>query len=230
MLPLSEPNWTSTDDRIARIEIESIEAASNFNVVYSHFKRVVGYARQSDYVAGGLAAAIAPVGLLTLEKFAPSHVGRGGFAKAMRLAGVVGIAGGFLYFYQRSARTREPFPSNRDIKRPENETNMYKCSAILRSDRERTRGGDGHARDGGQGQGWPASVRREQAEPVPARRCCASEPILGAVPEHNPVVQLCQPQPARCRYGKVLPAGGKGAGGRGQGKLINESESDLGGR
>ncbi len=71
----------------------------------SHFKRVVGYARTSDYVAGGIAAAFAPTGLLILEKFAPSHVGRGGFAKAMRLAGVVGIAGGFLYFYQRSART-----------------------------------------------------------------------------------------------------------------------------
>lgn len=71
----------------------------------SHFKRVVGYARREDYIAGGLAAAFAPAALYTLEKFAPSHVGRGGFAKAMRLAGFVGLAGGFLYFYQRSART-----------------------------------------------------------------------------------------------------------------------------
>lgn len=74
-------------------------------IVNSHFKRVVGYARTSDYVAGGLVAAFAPAALLTLEKFAPSHVGRGGFAKAMRLAGFVGLAGGFLYGYQRSART-----------------------------------------------------------------------------------------------------------------------------
>ncbi|ATY62182.1 NADH-ubiquinone oxidoreductase [Cordyceps militaris] len=68
-----------------------------------HFKRVVGYARRGDYIAGGLAAAFAPAALYTMEKFAPSHVGRGGFAKAMRLAGFVGLAGGFLYFYQRSA-------------------------------------------------------------------------------------------------------------------------------
>ncbi|CAM1501561.1 Fc.00g035450.m01.CDS01 [Cosmosporella sp. VM-42] len=67
-----------------------------------HFKRVVRYARTSDYVYGGLWAAFAPTALLTLERFAPSHVGKGGFAKAMRLAGAVGAIGGFLYFYQRS--------------------------------------------------------------------------------------------------------------------------------
>ncbi|KAM4061141.1 NADH-ubiquinone oxidoreductase complex i, 21 kDa subunit [Hirsutella rhossiliensis] len=67
-----------------------------------HFKRVVGYARTSDYVAGATAAAFGPAALLTLERFAPSHVGKGGFAKAMRLAGFIGLAGGFLYFYQRS--------------------------------------------------------------------------------------------------------------------------------
>ncbi|PHH88714.1 hypothetical protein CDD83_7174 [Cordyceps sp. RAO-2017] len=67
-----------------------------------HFKRVVGYARRSDYVAGALAASFAPVALLTLERFAPSHVGRGGFPKVLRLAGFIGLAGGFLYFYQRS--------------------------------------------------------------------------------------------------------------------------------
>lgn len=70
-----------------------------------HFKRVVGYARTSDYVAGALSAAFAPTALYTVEKFAPSHVGKGGFAKAMRLAGFIGLAGGFLYFYQRSACT-----------------------------------------------------------------------------------------------------------------------------
>lgn len=67
-----------------------------------HFKRVIRYARRSDYVAGTAAAAFSPLALLTLEKFAPSHVGRGGFAKVMRLAGAVGFVGGFLYFYQRS--------------------------------------------------------------------------------------------------------------------------------
>ncbi|KAL7916486.1 NADH-ubiquinone oxidoreductase complex I, 21 kDa subunit domain-containing protein [Trichoderma velutinum] len=68
-----------------------------------HFKRVIGYARTSDYVAGATSAAFAPAALYALERLAPSHVGRGGFAKAMRLAGFIGLAGGFLYFYQRSA-------------------------------------------------------------------------------------------------------------------------------
>jgi hypothetical protein len=68
-----------------------------------HFKRVVGYARTSDYVAGGLAAAFGPAALYTLEKFSPSHVGKGGFAKIMRLTGAVGLIGGFLVFYQRSS-------------------------------------------------------------------------------------------------------------------------------
>ena len=43
-----------------------------------------------------------------MERFAPSHVGRGGFVRAMRLAGVIGAIGGFLYFYQRSTRTCFP--------------------------------------------------------------------------------------------------------------------------
>lgn len=43
--------------------------------------------------------------LLAMEKFAPSHVGKGGFARAMRLGGFIGLCGGFIYFYQRSIRT-----------------------------------------------------------------------------------------------------------------------------
>lgn len=70
-----------------------------------HFKRVVGYARTEDYVAGGLSAAFAPAALYTLEKFAPSHAGKGGFPKVMRLATFIGLTGGFLYFYQRSSST-----------------------------------------------------------------------------------------------------------------------------
>lgn len=66
---------------------------------------MIGYARTEDYVAGGVAAAFGPGALYTLEKFAPSHVGKGGFPKVMRLATVIGLTGGFLYFYQRSART-----------------------------------------------------------------------------------------------------------------------------
>ncbi|KAL2269334.1 hypothetical protein VTJ83DRAFT_1518 [Remersonia thermophila] len=67
-----------------------------------HFKRVIRYARPSDYVHGVVAAAAGPGLLYAMEKFSPSQVGRGGFAQAMRLAGFIGAAGGFLYFYQRS--------------------------------------------------------------------------------------------------------------------------------
>lgn len=66
---------------------------------------MIGYARTSDYVVGGLAAAFAPTAMLVLERFAPSHVGKGGFPKIMRLAGAIGLTGGFLLFYQRSTRT-----------------------------------------------------------------------------------------------------------------------------
>ncbi|EEY15813.1 NADH-ubiquinone oxidoreductase 21 kDa subunit [Verticillium alfalfae VaMs.102] len=58
-----------------------------------HFKRVIGYARPSDYAHGVAAAAFAPAALLTLERFAPSHVGKGGFAPALRLAGAIALAG-----------------------------------------------------------------------------------------------------------------------------------------
>jgi hypothetical protein len=66
---------------------------------------VVGYARPSDYLAGGIAAAAGPGLMLAMEKFQPSEVGRGGFTKALRLSGFIGLAGGFLFFYQRSIRT-----------------------------------------------------------------------------------------------------------------------------
>ena len=40
--------------------------------------------------------------MLTWEKFAPSYVGKGGFAPIMRLTGVIGLGAGFFMFYQRS--------------------------------------------------------------------------------------------------------------------------------
>jgi NADH-ubiquinone oxidoreductase complex I subunit len=52
-----------------------------------------------------VAAAFGPAALLFMEKFSPSHVGKGGFAPVLRLAGAIGLTGGFLYFYQRSSRT-----------------------------------------------------------------------------------------------------------------------------
>ncbi|KAI0401709.1 NADH-ubiquinone oxidoreductase 21 kDa subunit [Xylaria palmicola] len=67
-----------------------------------HFKRVVGYARTSDYIHGITAAAAGPGLLYAMERFAPSHAGRGGFAQALRLTGFIGAVGGFIYFYERS--------------------------------------------------------------------------------------------------------------------------------
>ncbi|KAI0018100.1 NADH-ubiquinone oxidoreductase 21 kDa subunit [Xylariomycetidae sp. FL0641] len=67
-----------------------------------HVRRVLGYARASDWIAGGIAGAGGPGLLYLMERIAPSQVGRGGFPKAMRLVSVVGLFGGFLYTYQRS--------------------------------------------------------------------------------------------------------------------------------
>ncbi|KAL1856831.1 hypothetical protein Daus18300_010594 [Diaporthe australafricana] len=67
-----------------------------------HFKRVVGYARPSDYAFGAAAAAAGPGLLWTMEKIAPAYAGRGAFARVMRLAGFIGVCGGFLAFYNRS--------------------------------------------------------------------------------------------------------------------------------
>ncbi|KAI1080114.1 NADH-ubiquinone oxidoreductase 21 kDa subunit [Whalleya microplaca] len=68
-----------------------------------HFKRVVGYARPSDYIHGGVAFAAGPSLLYAMERLGPSGVGKGGFAKSMRLGVVISAMGGFLYFYQRSS-------------------------------------------------------------------------------------------------------------------------------
>ena len=72
--------------------------------VFSHFKRVCSYARQSDYITGLSAAAAGPGLMLLWERVAPSYVGKGGFASIMRLTGLVGIGGGFGLFYSRSIR------------------------------------------------------------------------------------------------------------------------------
>jgi hypothetical protein len=66
---------------------------------------VIKYARPSDYAHGVVAAAGGPGLLYAMERMHPSGVGKGGFAQGMRLAGFIGAAGGFLYFYQRSIRT-----------------------------------------------------------------------------------------------------------------------------
>ncbi|MCJ1460033.1 hypothetical protein MMC28_010412 [Mycoblastus sanguinarius] len=67
-----------------------------------HFKRVVKYARPSDYVQGLATAAFGPGLMLLWERIAPSHVHKGGFASIMRLTGAIGAGAGFLIFYNCS--------------------------------------------------------------------------------------------------------------------------------
>ncbi|PPJ58572.1 hypothetical protein CBER1_06674 [Cercospora berteroae] len=78
-----------------------------------HFKRVVGYARPSDYASGAALAAAGPALMYWFERISPSEVGRGGFAQIMRLQGAVGVAAGFFYFYSRSVNRFYGFSENR---------------------------------------------------------------------------------------------------------------------
>ncbi|KAK4693642.1 hypothetical protein P7C71_g3801, partial [Lecanoromycetidae sp. Uapishka_2] len=64
-----------------------------------HFKRVVKYARTSDYVKGAAFGAFGPGLMLLWERIAPSHVAKGGFASVMRLSCTIGAGAGFIYFY-----------------------------------------------------------------------------------------------------------------------------------
>ncbi|KAI9885331.1 MAG: chromosome segregation in meiosis- protein [Watsoniomyces obsoletus] len=67
-----------------------------------HFRRVVGYARPSDYFVGGAVAVAGPALLRLMEQVSPSYVGRGGFPPIMRLCYAIGAGAGFLAIYQRS--------------------------------------------------------------------------------------------------------------------------------
>ncbi|KAI9861918.1 MAG: hypothetical protein M1813_004986 [Trichoglossum hirsutum] len=78
-----------------------------------HFKRVVRYARPSDYATGATTAAAGPALLFLMERIAPSYVGRGGFAPIMRLCSAVGISAGFLIFYQSSTLRFYGFKENK---------------------------------------------------------------------------------------------------------------------
>ncbi|OQO07793.1 NADH-ubiquinone oxidoreductase 20.9 kDa subunit [Cryoendolithus antarcticus] len=78
-----------------------------------HFRRVISYARGSDYLAGSLLAASGPALMLWWERISPSEVGKGGFASVMRLSGFISLTAGFLYTYQRSIHRFYGFTENR---------------------------------------------------------------------------------------------------------------------
>ncbi|KAI9851280.1 MAG: hypothetical protein M1838_004114 [Thelocarpon superellum] len=68
-----------------------------------HFKRVIGYARPSDYAAAAATTAAGPALMLFWERVSPSLVGRGGFAPIMRLTTAISAGAGFLLLYQKSS-------------------------------------------------------------------------------------------------------------------------------
>ncbi|TKA78831.1 hypothetical protein B0A55_02240 [Friedmanniomyces simplex] len=78
-----------------------------------HFRRVLAYARTSDYTAASLFAAFPPSAMLLMERISPSEIGRGGFASIMRLSGGFGLISGFLLLYSRSQNRFYGFSENR---------------------------------------------------------------------------------------------------------------------
>ncbi|KAK5125684.1 hypothetical protein LTR85_011958 [Meristemomyces frigidus] len=78
-----------------------------------HFKRVLRYARPSDYYAGAAFSALMPSVMLYWERISPSEVGRGGFSSIMRLSTGLGLLSGFYLFYSRSINRFYGFSENR---------------------------------------------------------------------------------------------------------------------
>lgn len=68
-----------------------------------HFKRVVRYARPSDYGVFVAGTAAFPAGIYLLERYFPTNLPKGGMAAAMRLSTFLGAVGGFLFAYQSSS-------------------------------------------------------------------------------------------------------------------------------
>ncbi|MCJ1251778.1 hypothetical protein MMC30_009016 [Trapelia coarctata] len=67
-----------------------------------HIKRVIRYARPSDYAAGTAIGLFGPGMMLLWNQISPSHVGKGGFASIMRLSGAIGVVAAFIYTTERS--------------------------------------------------------------------------------------------------------------------------------
>ncbi|KIN07969.1 hypothetical protein OIDMADRAFT_107982 [Oidiodendron maius Zn] len=78
-----------------------------------HIKRVISYARPSDYAVGAATATAGPGLMLLMERISPSLVGKGGFAPIMRLTGAIGVGAGFVMLYQRSILRFYGFTENR---------------------------------------------------------------------------------------------------------------------
>ncbi|PNS17143.1 NADH-ubiquinone oxidoreductase 20 subunit [Sphaceloma murrayae] len=79
-----------------------------------HFKRVVRYARASDYAYGaGMAAAI-PGGFVLMDRISPfPGMPKSAYKGPLRLNYVLGLTAGFLVFYSRSIQRFYGFTENR---------------------------------------------------------------------------------------------------------------------
>lgn len=71
---------------------------------------MIRYTRPTDWALGAAVGATAPGLLLYWEKVSPSFVGKGGFAPVLRLAGAVGLTGGFIFAYSRTCSTSAIMP------------------------------------------------------------------------------------------------------------------------
>ncbi|KAI7213729.1 NADH-ubiquinone oxidoreductase 20.9 kDa [Hortaea werneckii] len=78
-----------------------------------HFRRVVSYARPSDYTSALGFSALIPGTMLFWERISPSEVGRNGFRQIMRLSTTLGLFSGFYLFYSRSINRFYGFSENR---------------------------------------------------------------------------------------------------------------------
>jgi hypothetical protein len=81
---------------------------NNANQLLRHFRRVMRYARPSDWAVGAAIGAISPGLMLYWEKVSPSFVGKGGFAPVMRLSGAVAVTACFMTAYTRSNSPYRP--------------------------------------------------------------------------------------------------------------------------
>jgi C-terminal of NADH-ubiquinone oxidoreductase 21 kDa subunit/NADH-ubiquinone oxidoreductase complex I, 21 kDa subunit len=88
-----------------KLLLQSIVCILTFWLVTRHIKRVLGYARTSDYIAAAAATAFGPGFMLALERISPAQVGKGAYPSILRLSGAIGATAGLILFMQRSTRT-----------------------------------------------------------------------------------------------------------------------------
>ncbi|KAK4570239.1 hypothetical protein LTR86_002319 [Recurvomyces mirabilis] len=100
---------------LGRPSVPARTLASDYPLIDSdpHFRRVLSYARPSDYLSGTIFAAFPPTAMLLMERISPSEVGRGGFSSIMRLSTGLGLVSGFYLLFSRSQNRLYGFSENR---------------------------------------------------------------------------------------------------------------------